>query len=131
LYAGDQENMWYIDNERLKHMIGDKDNFMYFNDIKKEKNVTFGNNAPATIKGKGSVLKKKVKAGNVLFVDGLRHNLLSVSQMCDEGHEVVFISKNCMVRSMDIGNIIINGTRTLGNVYVLEGGQENYYLRKS
>ena len=79
LYVGDQENIWYIDNGCSKHMIGDKDKFMYFNEMKKEKNVTFGNNTLASIKGKGTVmLKEKVKAGNVLFVDGLKHNLLSV-----------------------------------------------------
>lgn len=29
------------------------------------------------------ILKDKTKAQNVLCVDGLKHNLLSVSQMCD------------------------------------------------
>lgn len=78
LYAGDQENVWYIDSGCSKHMTSDKDNFMSFNEIKKEKNVTFGNNSLAAIKGKGIVLlKEKVKDGNILFVDGLKHNLLS------------------------------------------------------
>jgi len=112
-------------------MIGNKDKFMSFNEIKKEKNVTFGNNSLVAIKGKGAVLlRKKVKDGNVLFVDGLRHNFLSVSQMCDQGHEVVFRSKNYVARNMNTGKIIIKGTRTPGNVYVLEGGQEHCYLRK-
>ena len=48
------------------------------------------------------MLKEKVKAGNVLFVDGLKHNLLSVNQMCDKGNEVVFRSNNCVVRILDI-----------------------------
>lgn len=112
-------------------MTIDKDKFMYFNEIKKDKNVNLGNNSPAAIKGKGIVLlKKKVKAGNVLFADGLRHNLLSFSQISDPRHEVVFRSKNCLVRNFNIGNIIIKGTRTLNNVYVLEGGQKYCYLRK-
>lgn len=77
-------------------MIGEKDEFASFNEIKKEKNVSFGNNSPTTIKGKGFViLKEKTKAENVLFVDGLKHNMLSVIQMCDQGHEVVFNFKNC------------------------------------
>jgi hypothetical protein len=29
-----------------------------------------------------------------MYVDGLKHNLLSVSQMCDQGNEVVFSQKN-------------------------------------
>ena len=35
-------------------------------------------------------LEEKVKAGNVMYVDDLNHNLLSVIQMCDQGNEVVF-----------------------------------------
>ena len=31
LYAGDQENLWYISSGFSKHMTGDKDKFMYFN----------------------------------------------------------------------------------------------------
>jgi len=43
------------------------------------------------IKGKGFVfLKEKVKTRNVVYVDGLKHNLLSVNQMCDQGNELVF-----------------------------------------
>ena len=75
------------------------------------------------------MLKEKAKAGNALFVDGLKHNLLSVSEMFDQGHEVVLIFKNCVVWNLDTGKII-KGMRTLGNVYVLEGGLEHFYLRK-
>ena len=32
----DQENVWYIDSGCLKHMTGDKDKFMSFNEINKE-----------------------------------------------------------------------------------------------
>jgi len=112
-------------------MKNDKYKFISFNEIKKQKKVTFGNNSPTTIKGKGTVLlKDKVKYGKFLFVDGLRHNFLSVIQMCYQGHEVVFRSNNCVVRNLDKGKIIIKGTRIPGDVYVLEGGQEQYYLRK-
>ena len=69
----------------------DKDKLISYNSSKKEKNVSFGNDTPTVIKGKGSVYRKeKVKAGNVMYVDGLNHNLLSVIQMCDQGNEVVF-----------------------------------------
>lgn len=66
------------------------------------------------------VLKEKVKDANVLFVDGLIHNLLSVSQIYDEGHEVIFRSNNYVVRNLDIDKTIIKGTKTLGNVYILD-----------
>ena len=72
-------------------MTGDKNKLLSYNALEKEKNVTFGNDYPVVIKGKGSVfLKEKVKSNNVMYVDGLKHNLLSVSQMCDQGNEVLF-----------------------------------------
>jgi len=94
LFAEGEENQWYIDSGCSRHMIGDKRKLLAYNSLEKEKKVTFGNDTPAVIKGKGSVfLKEKVKANDVMYVDGLRHNLLSVSQMCDQGTEVVFSSK--------------------------------------
>eukprot|EP00253_Pinus_taeda_P026536 PITA_26536 len=83
LYAEGQENQWYIDSGCSKHMTGDKEKLQSYSALEKERKVSFGNDTPALIKGKGSVLlKEKVKAGNVMYVDGLKHNLLSVSQMC-------------------------------------------------
>ena len=82
-YAEGQENLWYIDSGCSKHMTGDKEKLESYSALEKGKKVSFGNDTPATIKGKGTAqLKEKVKAGNVLYVDGLKHNLLSVSQMC-------------------------------------------------
>ena len=75
-------------------MTSDRNKLLSYNSVEKEKNVTFVNDPPTITKGKGSIfLKEKVKANNVMYVDGLKHNLLSVSQMCDQGNEVVFSSK--------------------------------------
>ena len=75
-------------------MTGEKTKICAYSTLEKEKKVTFGNDTPTIIKGKESMfLKEKVKANDVMYVDGLRHNLLSVSQMCDQGTEVVFSSK--------------------------------------
>eukprot|EP00253_Pinus_taeda_P008130 PITA_08130 len=89
-------------------MIGEKKKLHSYNALEKENNVSFGNNTPAVIKGKGFVfLKEKVKAANVMYVDGLKHNLLSVSQMCDQGNEVVFQSNGCVVHELDTGETVI------------------------
>jgi len=100
--------------------------------LEKEKKISFGNDAPAFIKGKGSVhLKEKVKVGNVMYVDGLKHNLLSVSQMCDQGTEVIFRSNGCIVCELDTGKTVIRGIRTPNNLYVLKGEQQQCYLSKN
>jgi len=80
LYAEGQENQWYINSGCSKHMTGDKEKLQSYSSLEKGKKVSFGNDTAAIIEGKGIVqLKEKVKAGNVLYVDGLKHNLLSVS----------------------------------------------------
>ena len=123
MYAEGQENQWYIDDGCLKHMTGDKEKLHSYNALEKEKNVSFENNTLVVIKGKGSIfLKQKVKDGNVMYVDGLKHNLLSVSQMCDQGNEVVFRSNGCVVHELDIGETVIKCTRTPNNLYILKGG---------
>ena len=73
----------------------------------------------------------KGKAQDVLFVDGLKHNLLSVSQVCDKGCEVFFTSKDCKINSLSSGQLVAKGIRTKNNVYVLkEEDEEECNLRK-
>ena len=84
--------------------------------MEKEKNLSFVNDTHTIIKGKGyAFLKENVKARNVMYVDSLKHNLLSVSQMCDQGNEVVFRSNRGVVHKLDIGETMIKGTRTPSN----------------
>lgn len=47
-------------------------------------NVSFGDNSKAQIIGKGCVGGDQMPTLNDVFlVDGLKHNLLSISQLCD------------------------------------------------
>ena len=113
LSAQRKMNPWYIDSGCSKHMMGDKDNFLSLSE-RKSGNVTFGNDAPGKIKGKGmvSLSNGKGKAQYVLLVDGMKHNLLSVSQMCDKGCEVLFTSKDCKIKSVNSGQVVAKGIRT-------------------
>eukprot|EP00253_Pinus_taeda_P030036 PITA_30036 len=130
-YAEGQENLWYIDNGCSKHMTGGKEKLESYTTLEKGKKVSFGNDTPTAIKGKGTAqLKEKVKAENVLYVDGLKHNLLSVSQMCDNGTEVIFQSDGCSVRDLDTGRTVNKGKRNPNNLYIFEEGQQQCYLSK-
>jgi hypothetical protein len=113
-------------------MIGDRSNFLTLSDSKLG-NATFGNDAPGKVKGKGivSLSNGKRKAQDVLLVENLKHNLLSVSQVCDRGCEVVFTSKDCKIKSVDSSKLVEKGIRTENNVYVLkEEEQEEWNLSK-
>jgi len=72
--------------------------------------VAFGNGKSQTIVGIGKIgesLSHSIDA--VHLVDGSRHNLLSVSQLCDKDNLIVFTSNRCSVVNMDTGNIVLRG----------------------
>jgi hypothetical protein len=94
-------------------MMGDKGKFLSLSESKSG-NVTFGNDAPGKIKGKGMVSLSigKGKSQDVLPVDRMKHNLLSVSQMCDRGCEVLFTYKECKIKSVNLGQVVAKGIRT-------------------
>ena len=55
---------------------------------------------------------------NVLYVEGLRVNLLSISQICDQDFMVLFSKGKCLVVN-ESGKKLISGVRTLDNCYGL------------
>jgi hypothetical protein len=74
-------------------MIGDRDKFISLK--RKGGNVAFGDDSSAKILGKGVVDdgSKNVKSKNVLLVEDLKHNLLSVSKFFDQGYTLMFDSQ--------------------------------------
>ena len=54
-----------------------------------------------------------------MFVDGLKHNLLSISQLCDMGNKVIFYPKNYFISSLDEDKVIFSGER-VDNVYIID-----------
>jgi hypothetical protein len=131
LLAQRQTKPWYIDSGFSKHMTGDKGKFLSLSE-RKSGNITFRNDALGKIKGKGmvSLSNGKGKSQDVLLVYGLKHNLLSVSQMCDRGCEVVFTSKDWKIKSANSGQVVAKGIRTKNNVYELKEYREVCHLRK-
>jgi hypothetical protein len=61
----------------------------------------------------------------------MKHNLLSVIQMCDQGRKVTFDSQKCEIRKEGLGKLVATGARTSKNIYVLsEIGNEKCFLGK-
>jgi len=83
--------------------------------------VKFGNNDGPKIVGRGIVKINdgKIRSEEVLFVIRLKHSLLSVSQICDRGHDVIFKKHGCEIRRANSGRLVAVGTRTFGNLYTL------------
>ena len=71
-------------------MTGDLTQFTSLT-LKAEGHVTYGDNNRGRIFGRGDVgTKDSTTIENVLYVEGLKHSLLSISQLCDKGYKVNF-----------------------------------------
>jgi hypothetical protein len=125
LYAKDKISQWYVDSGCSKHMTGDQNKFLSLKKENKGK-VTFGDDVSAKILGKGTISlgNDKTKEENVLLVENLKPNLLSVSQTCDQGHILIFYSKKCEIRKEDSGKLVATATRTPSDVYILNTKKE-------
>ena len=74
---------WYLDSGCSKHMIGDKSKFVSIT-FKQEDHVTYGDNKKGRILRRDSIRDKSLLIiHDVLYVEGLKYNLLSISQLCD------------------------------------------------
>ncbi|XP_022860417.1 uncharacterized protein LOC111380966 [Olea europaea var. sylvestris] len=79
-------NMWYLDSACSRHMCG-------------------------TVQMHGLPV-----ISNVLYVKGLKSNLLSISQIYDADFEVSFVQKRCTVYDSS-GVVVLEGVRTSDNCY--------------
>jgi hypothetical protein len=69
------------------------------------------------IRGKGKLISNKLpRLDDVFFVEGLFSNLISVSQLCDQGLEVSFNKFGCRVTNKE-GLVLMRGSRTKNNCY--------------
>ena len=111
--------LWYLDSGCSRHMTGDQSLFKVF-ESKNGGNVTFGDGSKSQIKGKGIIsLPRLPDIVNVLYVEGLRVNLLSISQICDQDFMVLFFKGKCLVMN-ESGKKLISGVLTLDNCYGLD-----------
>jgi len=86
--------------------------------------VTYGDNNKGRILGVGKIgTNSSTSIENVLLVEGLKHSLLSVSQLCDKGYLVSFESRNCVIENKHDRNIKHIGYR-INNVYMINLDQK-------
>ena len=99
-------------------MTRDRSLFKVFKS-KKGDSVTFGDESKSHIKGNGIIsLPRLSDIANFLYVKGLRVNMLSISQICDQDFMVLFSKGKCLVMD-ESGKKLISGVRILDNCYGL------------
>ncbi|WVZ76462.1 hypothetical protein U9M48_024438 [Paspalum notatum var. saurae] len=83
------EDVWIMDSGCSRHMTGHRKWFSSLNPVSTKEYITFGDNGQGKVMGVGSVsLSAKLSLREIAFVRNLGFNLVSVSQLLDEGFEV-------------------------------------------
>jgi len=103
--------LWYVHSGCYRHMIGEKSNSLSLT-ATQGGSVAFGNGKSGTIVGIGKIGESLSHfIDGVYLVDSLRHNLLSMSQLCDIDNLVVFSPNRCLVVNMNTGDVVLRGKR--------------------
>ena len=108
--------LWYLDNGCSRHMTGNKALFKTLFEGKIG-TITFRDGSKSVIRGIGTVdILGLPVFEDVWYVDGLKANLLSISQICDNGLNVLFTKYECEILD-GRGDCMCIGVRTTENCY--------------
>jgi hypothetical protein len=93
---------WLVDNGASKHMTGYKEILSYFETKSFVEHVELGDEKCYKIEGVGSISfrlesKARLHVDEVLYVLGLKNNLLSVATLEDKGYWVIFKDKKALL----------------------------------
>ena len=104
------DSQWYVASWCSCHMTGKKEELREFRCLKDGGRVKYGNNSIREIKGYGMITNGEFFIGKVAYMEGMQHNLISVSQLVvgtglkvsfdDEGSTIIEKkSKTMMLKS--------------------------------
>jgi hypothetical protein len=107
--------LWYLDSACSKHMTGDR---ALLKDIQMGRGgrITFGDGSQAKVIGNGQIDIPGIEVSQkALYVEGLKPNLLNISQLCDDDLVVQFSKNECNI--FDNNGKLMGGERTSDNCY--------------
>ena len=114
-----EKKNWYLDSGCSRHMTSDKEAFVILK-MKEGGMVTFEDDEKGHIIGIDKIqIIPHTCLENVLYVLGLKHNLISISQVCDRSYKVSFESSLCIVTNSFDNNTIFIGNRQ-DNIYMID-----------
>ncbi|KAJ9561516.1 hypothetical protein OSB04_006676 [Centaurea solstitialis] len=114
--SSQDKGIWYLDSGCSRHMTGSK---FVLSNYREERGpaVTFGGNGKGQTRGYGTLTNGVTTFKRVAYVEGLMHNLLSISQLCDKNHKVSFSKKMCKVKNRR-KEVILTGVRH-ADIYII------------
>ena len=105
-----------MDSGCSRHMTGNVKWFSNLTPARDREYVTFGDDKRGRITGRGMIkVNEKFVLKDVALVKHLRYNLLSVSQLLDDGLEVSFKPRVC--RILDSTGALVCGISRIGKVF--------------
>ena len=110
--------MWILDSGCSRHMTGEES---LLTDVVKKAGplVTFGDDSKGFTTGYGDMIIGNVTIKHISLVDGLKHNLLSISQFCDKGFTVQFQKEQCLISNRKDEKLKLRGVRK-GNLFIAD-----------
>lgn len=107
-------------------MTGDISLFIVFKP-KKKGFVTYRDNNKGAILGKYSVGNpSSTTITDVILVEGLKHSLLSIIQLCDKGYKITFTNTCCIIDHNEKKDYLFKGLR-VNNTYMINLDDVYFY----
>ena len=108
---------WVLDSGCTQHMTGYVKMFTSLDeDVCDYEHVTFGDNSKEKVVGLGKVaITNDLSISNVLLVESVSFNLLSITKLCDLGLICTFSDSEIIVTSKEDKSLIFKGFRH-GNI---------------
>jgi hypothetical protein len=93
--------------------------------VDEQDKITFGDNSKGKVQGLGKVaISNGLSISNVLLVEPLSFNLLSVGQLCDLDLQYLFTPTEVVVSKMDDESMVFKGFR-YNNLYLVDFSSED------
>ncbi|KAG9450313.1 hypothetical protein H6P81_010278 [Aristolochia fimbriata] len=126
-----RDGIWYFDSGCSRHMTGSAACLIDLSQSDGGGQVTFGDGAKGAVLGCGTLaLEGMPSLTGVLLVKGLKANLISISQLCDQNLAVQFTKEGCCVSDSN-NQSVLQGVRTADNCYQLQSGRQCNYSTTS
>jgi len=129
----DDVNAWYVDSGASIHMTCNRDWYQTFKETSNGSNIYLGDDRAYQIKGHGDILVTLPNGSdrliqNVVYVPGIKKNLISVSTITDQNLKVEFFKSHCIVKDLlDHCKPVASGIR-VGGLYKLDVVKNHHAL---